>query len=71
MSAVEDLERVLAEYPKVHRGEPEIREPSGLSDDVLDRYQRDRLLSMVAVWLAGTLGLRVETVRTALSVCHL
>jgi predicted O-methyltransferase YrrM len=40
------LERLLTEYPRVHRGEPEIRQPASLSEEVLNRYQRDRLLSM-------------------------
>jgi hypothetical protein len=46
MSSVDDLERLLVQHLRVHRGEPEIRNPGQLSDDILDRYQRDRLLSM-------------------------
>jgi hypothetical protein len=44
MSTIEDLERVLVDYPKVHRGEPEIREPAGLSEAILKRHKRERLL---------------------------
>jgi predicted O-methyltransferase YrrM len=46
MDSLQILERVLAEYPKVHREEPEIREPTRLNEDTLNRYKRYRLLSM-------------------------